>query len=96
MPTLSSKEKAALRGVAQQLRPAVHIGKNGLAASAVQELRKAFEREELIKVAFKAHRDELPQLIERVEQLTESQCVGGVGKRRSFYRPQPTQSQMEG
>ncbi len=87
MKMLSSKEKAALRAMAQTLRPALHVGRQGLAEGAVAELRKAFAREELVKVAFKADRESLPELVASVERLTESECVGGVGKRRSFYRP---------
>lgn len=86
MNSLSSKEKAALRGVAQRLKPAVHIGKNGLSDATVAELLQAFKREELIKVAFKAERTEMDVLVSEVERLTASQCVGGVGKKRSFYR----------
>lgn len=86
MNSLSSKEKAELRGVAQRLKPTIHIGRNGLAEPAVKELLKAFEREELIKVAFKADRDQIPLMCTEVERLTRSQCVGGVGRKRSFYR----------
>ncbi|MBC2606530.1 YhbY family RNA-binding protein [Pelagicoccus albus] len=86
MNLLSSKEKSELRGYAQRLKPALHVGKKGLADSVVLELKKAFEKEELIKIAFKADRDEMDALTAEVERLTDSQCVGGVGKKRSFYR----------
>ena len=89
MSALSSKEKAALRGVAQTLKPAVHIGRQGLQSGAAAELRAAFSRQELVKVAFKADRDAIPALVAEVERLTGSECVGGVGKRRSFYRELP-------
>ena len=86
MNSLSSKEKSELRGYAQRLKPAVHVGKNGLAESVILELKKAFEKEELIKIAFKADREAVAKYSLDVERLTGSQCVGGVGKRRSFYR----------
>ncbi|MBD5778751.1 YhbY family RNA-binding protein [Pelagicoccus sp. NFK12] len=95
MNLLSSKEKSELRGYAQRLKPAVHVGKNGLAAAVVAELRKAFEREELIKIAFKAERAEIENLCAEVERLTESQCVGGVGKKRSFYRKMPEVAEVD-
>ena len=94
MNTLSSKQKAELRSVAQTLRPALHVGRQGLAEGTVLELRKTFQRDELVKVAFKANREELPALISEVERLTESECVGGVGKRRSFYRKAGVPSQI--
>lgn len=95
MNSLSSKEKSALRGVAQRLKPAVHIGRKGLGEAAATELRRAFEREELIKVAFRAEREEIDGLVAEVERLTGSQCVGGVGKKRSFYRAIPEESETE-
>lgn len=87
MTTLSSKEKAALRSVAQTIKPAVHLGKQGLTEGVVVELLKAFDQNQLIKVAFKADREAIPALVAEVEIQTQSICVGGVGKRRSFYRP---------
>lgn len=95
MNLLSSKEKSELRGHAQRLKPAVHVGKKGLAESVVAELRKAFERDELIKIAFKAERAEIEMLSAEVERLTESQCVGGVGKKRSYYRKMPEAAEAE-
>lgn len=89
MNLLNSKEKAALRGIAQRLKPAVHVGKNGLSDATVAELQQAFKREELIKVAFRAERTEMDELVSEVERLTASECVGGVGKKRSFYRQIP-------
>ena len=87
MITLSSKEKASLRAVAQRLRPTIQIGRHGLGEGALAELRKAFIREELVKVAFRAEREALPELVAKIEQSLDCVCVGGVGRRRSFYRP---------
>lgn len=89
MNSLSSKEKSELRGYAQRLKPALHVGKNGLAESFVVELRKAFEKDELIKIAFKGEKAEIETMSAEIENLTESQCVGGVGKKRSYYRKMP-------
>lgn len=86
MNLLSSKEKSELRGYAQRLKPAIHVGKKGVAEPLVLELKKAFERDELIKIAFKGDRDEIAAQCAEIEAVTESQCVGGVGKKRSFYR----------
>lgn len=95
MNLLSSKEKSELRGLAQRLKPALHVGKNGLAESVVVELRKAFEKDELIKIAFKAERAEMEAMCSEVERLAECQGVGGVGKKRSFYRKMPEGIEVE-
>ena len=96
MNLLSSKEKSELRGYAQRLKPAIHVGKKGLAEPLLVELRKAFEKDELIKVAFKRDRQEIALQCSEIEELTESQCVGGVGKKRSFYRKMPDPVETEG
>lgn len=89
-PTMTiptSKEKAALRNAAQKLKPAIHVGKKGITMTLLAEFAKALESDQLVKVAFKANREEILPLVEKIESKTDSHCVGGVGKRRSFYRP---------
>lgn len=87
MITLSSKEKASLRAAAQRLKPAIHVGRQGLGEGALTELRKAFAREELVKVAFRAEREALSDMTAKIERALDCVCVGGVGRRRSFFRP---------
>lgn len=82
----TSKEKAALRNAAQKLKPAIHVGKKGITPALLAEFTKALESDQLVKVAFKTNRDEIPPLVVALESETESHCVGGVGKRRSFYK----------
>ena len=86
MSELSSKDKATLRGMAQNLKPKAHVGKNGLSEGFLRELKFTFKSEDLVKIGFKGTREEIEALIEGIEKATDSQCVGGVGKRRSFYR----------
>jgi len=86
MRELSSKEKAALRGVAQRLKPSLYVGRNGLTDSVVAEMERCLKGEGLVKVGFSAQRDELPVLVEAVERSCDCVCVGGVGKKRSFFR----------
>jgi len=52
----------------------------------LKELNKALDSEKLVKVAFKEGRESLTSLAQEIELATDSVCVGGVGKRRSFYR----------
>ena len=86
MTYLSSKERAALRSAAQRLKPAIHVGKSGLTPHLLEELNKALNSEKLVKVAFKEGRESLTSLTREIELATPSVCVGGVGKRRTFYK----------
>ncbi len=86
MIALSSKKKAALRSAAQRLKPAIFVGKNGLTAHFLKELCQALDSEKLVKIAFKEGRDSMEVLVKEIEAETAAVCVGGVGKKRSFYR----------
>ncbi len=86
MSELTSKEKAALRKAAQRLKPAIVVGKKGITRPLIDEMDKALKSDKLVKVAFKADRDGMAAFVEELEAKTHSQCVGGVGKRRSFYK----------
>ncbi len=87
MANPSSKDKAALRNAAQRLKPAIQIGKKGISATLLAEFTKVLHSDRLVKVSFKANRDEIPLLVDELESKSGSYCVGGVGKRRSFFMP---------
>ena len=86
MRDLSSKEKAELRGVAQRLKPSIYVGKNGITDGIVVELKKFLKTDGLVKVGFSAHRDELPGQEQELEKCCDCVCVGGAGKKKSFFR----------
>ncbi len=86
MGTLTSKEKAALRNAAQKLKPAIHVGKRESPRLCLRSSLR-FESEQLVKVAFKANRDEISTLVDELESKSSTECIGGVGKRRSFCKP---------
>ena len=54
---LTGIEKKELRGIGQRLKPHLHIGKNGLSATASKEIDKALLNNGLIKIRFKADRE---------------------------------------
>ena len=53
---LSQAEKKELRGIAQRLKPHVHLGKHGLTDSVLAEIETALTKNGLIKVRFDADR----------------------------------------
>ena len=86
MDELTSKEKAVLRSAAQGLKPVLRIGKGGVTDQALAELERAFRKDELVKVAFNADRETISRLSEELACASSSICIGGVGKRRSYFR----------
>ena len=50
VPTLTSKQRAHLRGLAHALKPLAHVGKEGVTPAAVRALQQTFDTHELVKV----------------------------------------------
>ncbi len=86
MDRLSSKDKAQMRKHAQRLKPSVRIGRNGITSRSLEELEQAFHSQELVKVAFSGDRETVARLSVELEEASQSVCVGGVGKRRSYFK----------
>lgn len=88
---LSSAEKKELRGIAQRLKPHVHVGKNGLTETVTKEIEMALTKNGLIKVRFEADRATLKQLQTEIAENNTCEFIGGVGKVGVFFREMPTE-----
>lgn len=90
---LSAAEKKELRGIAQRLKPHVHIGKNGLTETVVGEIEMALTKNGLIKIRFDADRTWIKQYCQEItEKVVGCQYVGGVGKVGVFFRDMPEEN----
>lgn len=89
MLELNSSEKKALRGLAQTIKPSVHVGTNGINPNIIEESDRLLKKNELIKIRFSADRNTIAQQCMEIAEKTNSCYVGGVGKTASFYRPKP-------
>ena len=70
---LSSKQRAYLRSLSNDLDVIVHIGKDGIGDNLVKQANDALEARELIKC--------------RVSALTRSEQVQVIGTKFVLYRP---------
>lgn len=86
---LSSAEKKELRGIAQRLKPHVHIGKQGLTETVTKEIVMALSKNGLIKIRFEVEKSMIKELQAQVAARTESEYVGGIGKVGIFFREMP-------
>jgi RNA-binding protein len=87
--TLSPKQRAYLRSLAQRLKPVLHVGKEGLTDAAVAAVEMAFNTRELLKVkltdgAAISARDAGDQIAERVNGVHHVQTIG---RTIVLYRP---------
>ncbi len=88
---LTGAQKSHLRGLGQQLEPAVKVGKIGLTPALFAELQRLLRAHELVKVRFTggADREERAALCDRIADEGRCVLVGAVGHTALFYRQNP-------
>jgi RNA-binding protein len=86
---LTSAEKKELRGIAQRLKPHLHIGKQGLTATVLSEIETALVKNGLIKIRFDADRATLNAYCDDISDKLGCEYIGGVGKVGVFFRDMP-------
>lgn len=87
IPELSGAEKSEMRGLLQTLEAKIHVGKNGVTPTLLNEIEAAFKQEDLLKIKFTADRKTIATQIESIVESTRAALVGTVGKVAGFYRP---------
>jgi len=89
--SLTGAEKSRLRGRGQQLHARVNVGKEGLTPEIVNELRRQFRGQDLVKVRFVgSDRHARAALCPEISRATASAWVGSVGATALFFLPRPT------
>ena len=94
MDTISGLQRRFLRGAAHGLKPAVHLGKEGLTGGVVDAIDASLTAHELIKVKLLADRDGRSDLIPEIERRLGCECVGSVGHMAILYRRHPDPEQQ--
>ena len=89
MNNLSSLQRSFLRSRAHDLQPVVLIGKHGLTAAAIKMVNIVFDTRELIKIKFRAFKDEKILLSNQLAKSTESDVVGIIGHTVILFRQNP-------
>ncbi len=87
MKSLTASDKKQLRSIGHKLNPVVMIGDRGLSEGVEQELKRALEDHELIKVKVNiADPGERRELIEQLCKGSGAQLVQAIGKIALIYR----------
>lgn len=88
---LTSKQRAHLRGLAHTLKPAHQIGKEGVTPAALQAIREAFSRRELLKIRVleNAPEEARETAHEVAEALDGVQVAQVMGRTVTLYRRHP-------
>lgn len=89
MKDLKGSQKKYLRGLAHNLNPAAFVGQKGITETLIEEIDKALEASELIKVKFNdfKEKDQKNALIIEISDATQSCIAGMIGHVAILYRP---------
>jgi RNA-binding protein len=90
MNALKGFQKRYLKGLAHNLKPTTFIGRKGLTQTVLQEIDKALENHELIKVKFIdfKEKEQKKEISTSIEKEAQCQMTGMIGHIAIFYRQQ--------
>jgi len=84
---MTSKQRAYLRGMANELDPIVQIGKGSVTPEVVAAAEEAFNTHELFKLAvLKNCTDDPNAIADMIAERTHSEVVQVIGKKIVLYR----------
>lgn len=89
MATLSQTQRQFLRKHAHDLKPIVHIGKNGVSDSLLESTAIALDAHELIKVKFYDFKDEKRAIADDLAGQLSAELIAIIGNTAILYRRQP-------
>ena len=84
---MTSKQRAYLKSLANDLEPVFQVGKSSLTPELTEAISEAFNTRELIKIAvLKNCMDDPREIAEMVSDRTQSQVVQVIGKKIILYK----------
>ncbi|MEX1308736.1 MAG: YhbY family RNA-binding protein [Eubacteriales bacterium] len=91
---MTSKQRAVLRRLANQLDPVVYVGKEGLTAVIISETELVLEKRELIKVQVQVGCDlSSREVANTMSEKLNADVITVLGKRFVLYRKAKKDSQ---
>ncbi len=84
---ITSKQRSYLKGLAQQIKPTVFMGKQGLTDNVIKELETGFETRELIKVKLQEGCELNPKdIANELAEKMNAEFVQAIGNKFILYR----------
>jgi RNA-binding protein len=94
--TLTSKQRAELRALANRLSVTVHIGKLGATDALKQTLAEAFANRELVKIQFAKNADvKAKGAANDLAASVGAEVVQVIGRTATLFRARPVASQPD-
>ena len=92
---LTSKQRAQLRGMANQMDTILQIGKTGITEQTVKQLDDALIARELIKIRTRETCPTTPrESADKLEKELKADVVQVIGTKIVLYRPNPKNRQI--
>ena len=86
--TLTSKQRAFLKGLAADLEPVFQIGKSSVTPEVTSAITESFNTHELIKITvLKNCLDDVKEVANTVAERTRSDLVQVIGRKFVLYKP---------
>lgn len=93
---MTSKQRAYLRSLANNLTAIFQVGKNGISDNLIKQVDDALEARELIKLnVLETSPDEITEIANLLAQKTNSDLVQIVGKKITLFRKKKKNSKIE-
>ena len=92
---MTSKQRAYLKSLANELNSVFQVGKSGLTPEVTEAVTEAFHNRELLKIAVLKNCMEDPKEIAAIiAERTHSQVVQVIGKKIILYKPDPKEPKI--
>ena len=88
MTTLSQAQRQFLRKTAHDLKPIVHIGKNGLGDNLFSSTEIALDAHELIKIKFNDFKEHRREIAQELADHVGAELIYVIGNTVILYRQQ--------
>ena len=94
--TMTSKERAYLRGLANTIDPIFQVGKGGISEVLIEQLNNAIEARELIKITvLETAPGNAKELANEIADSTNSEVVQTIGNKITLFRQKKKNSKIE-
>lgn len=92
---INNSQKRFLRGKTHHLNPVVMIGEKGMSENVTNELERALDHHELIKVKLRTDRESRAAIIEKISEQCRAELIHKIGQVACFYRRNPEKPVIE-
>ena len=84
---LTEKERAYLKGLAQNIDPLIQLGKDGINEGFLKQMDKLLEDHELVKIKVLQNAPvEVDEIVDEILEKTGAEFVQKIGKKLTIYR----------